>query len=70
MNGAVEIDPSLLIRHRLDQLGYADYDLEDVKLLQRLVSDLVTSTEASRQFKMRCDKAELQAEMSRAQVFT
>jgi hypothetical protein len=63
------LDPALLIRHRLDQLGYSSYQkLGDINLLQRLVSDLVDSSEAAREFKAKSDLSIIQADSARAQV--
>lgn len=62
------LDPSLLIRHRLDQLGYASYGIQDIQLIGRLVSDLISATEAAKQCKQAADLAVVQKETFQLQL--
>ncbi|KAJ3089136.1 hypothetical protein HK102_007124 [Quaeritorhiza haematococci] len=51
-------DPALLLRHRLDQMGYKDYDFDigSLPLLRRLLADLINAVDAASKFRNKSDE--------------
>ena len=69
----VSLDPVLLIKYRLQQMGYNlndyDFDLKSLSLVQRLLADVVLATEAARKFKLGRDEEAIDSSHYKDQVY-
>jgi hypothetical protein len=62
-------DLSNVLRNRLNQLEYYDdFGLDSVPLIQKLLSDLIQTTEAARKFKAQLDVAAQEKSLAQEQV--
>lgn len=47
------LDQTLLLKHRLSQFGYSEYDIGSTELVKRLLADIIAATDAAKDF-VRC----------------